>query len=153
MKSRHIHKNSGVTLIEALVATVVVAILAIGGLSYQYLGAYQFRIARAELTATRTGQLLIEDWKGAGAPDVAIYDPSRLGFTPDNKENSYNIIVDGLNMRCTLDPHVKETDEDAGVTLQQLDVTVQWRKDLGSGYVETDGPSITLSTYARLGQD
>ena len=155
MKSRN--KNSGVSLIEALIASVVVAVLAIGGLSYQYLGAAHFKIAQSELAATRAGQLLIEDWKANGAPDITNYDATELGIgfiKPDISDNSYyTITVDGTKLHLTLSYNDVEVDEDAGVTLRQLNVKVQWRQDSGSGEIDTEDPSITLSTYARLGQD
>ncbi len=149
------------TLIEALIAATVVAILALGALVYQYLGATHFRIAHAELTATRAGQLLIEDWKGAGAPDIINYDASELGIgfdKPDPSDNSYYVItVDGIKMHFWLDygivPIENNPDEFAGVTLRWINVKVQWRKDFGSGAVDVDDPSVVLTTYARKDPD
>ena len=145
------------TLIEALIAATVVAILALGALVYQYLGATHFRIAHAELTATRAGQLLIEDWKGAGAPDIVNYDASTLGMgfdKPDPSDNGYYIItVDGIKMYVNLSYEDVDVDEYAGITLRRVNVRIQWRKDFGSGPVDTDDPLILLSTYARKGID
>ncbi len=157
MRRSHIHRDNGVTLIEALIATVIVGILAIGGLSYQAFGAVQFHIAQAELTATRTGQLLIEDWKGAGAPDIANYNAAGLGVgfvRPNPSDNSYyTIIVDGLMMHLTLSYQDVALDSSAGVTLRQINVKVQWKRNFAAGPVNAGDPSIVLSTYARLGQD
>jgi hypothetical protein len=157
MKSRHIHKNSGVTLIEALAASLVVAILALGGLSYQYFGASNFRLAQAELAATRAGQLIIEDWKGSGAPDIVNYDATDLGVgfeKPDLSDNSYyTITIDGVKLYLLLSFADVETDDDAGVTLRQLNVKVQWKKNFGSGSTPAKDDEITFSTYARLDQD
>ncbi len=145
------------TLVEALIAATVVAILALGALIYQYLGATHFRIAHAELTATRAGQLLIEDWKGSGAPDIENYDASTLGMgfeKPYAGDNSYYIIkVDGIKMYVTLSYEDVDVDEFAGITLRRVNVKIQWRKDFGSGPVDADDPSILLSTYARKGID
>ena len=145
------------TLIEALIAATVVAILALGALVYQYLGATHFRIAHAELTATRAGQLLIEDWKGSGAPDIVNYDASTLGVgfdKPDPSDNSYYIItVDGIKMYVNLSYSDVDVDEFANITLRRINVKLQWRRDFGSGAVEADDPSILLTTYARKDPD
>jgi prepilin-type N-terminal cleavage/methylation domain-containing protein len=157
MQSKAAHSNKGVTLIEALIAAVIVSILALGGLVYQYLGATHFRVAHAELTATRVGQLLIEDWKGSGAPDIDNYDATTLGVgfeKPIDGDNSYYAItVDGLKMHLWLTYEDIDVDDFAGVTLRQISVKIQWRKDFRSADVETDDPSIVLTTYARLGED
>ena len=161
MRRKAVYSNKGVTLIEALIAAVVVAILALGGLVYQYLGATHFRVAHAELTATRVGQLLIEDWKGNGAPDIDNYDATTLGVgfeKPIDGDNTYYAItVDGLKMHSWLSSEIvpipDNPDPFAGVTLQQISVKIQWRKDFSSAEVEDDDPSIILTTYARLGED
>lgn len=149
--------RKAVTLVEALVAATVVAVLALGGLVYQYLGATHFRIAHAELTATRVGQLVIEDWKGAGAPNLENYDATGLevGFSKPiaGDNSSYLIAVDGITMHLTLSYDDVDVDEDAGVTLRQINVKVQWRKDYAAGELEENDPSIILTTYARLGED
>jgi type II secretory pathway pseudopilin PulG len=146
-----------VTLVEALIAAAVVAVLALGALTYQYLGATHFRIAHAELTATRAGQLLIEDWKGSGAPDIVNYDASTLGMgfeKPDPSDNSYyTITVDGIKMYVTLSYSDVDVDEFANITLRQISAKLQWRKDFGSGAVDADDPSIFLTTYARKDRD
>ena len=145
------------TLVEALIAATVVAILALGALVYQYLGASQFRIAHAELTATRTGQMLIEDWKGSGVPDIVNYDATTLGMgfeKPYPGDNSYYTIkVDGIRMYVTLTYGDVDVDAFANVTLRQISVKIQWRKDFGSGAVGADDPSILLTTYARKDPD
>jgi len=154
MKSKAVHSNKGVTLIEALIAAVVVSILALGGLAYQYLGAAHFHVAHAELTATRVGQLLIEDWKGSGAPDIDNYDANDLKVDFFKHDNTYyTITVDGLKMHLWLDFENIDVDDFAGVTLRQISVKIQWRKDFSSADVEDDDPSIILTTYARLGED
>lgn len=145
------------TLVEALIAATVVAILALGALVYQYLGATHFRIAHAELTATRAGQLLIEDWKGSGAPDIENYDASTLGMgfiKTDPADNSHYIVaVDGINIHVDLSYEDVDVDEFANITLRQISTKLQWRKDFGSGEVDADDPSIILTTYARKDRD
>jgi type II secretory pathway pseudopilin PulG len=146
-----------VTLVEALIAAAIVTVLALGALTYQYLGATHFRVAHAELTATRAGQLLIEDWKGSGAPDIVNYDASTLGMgfeKPDPSDNSYyTIAVDGIKMYVTLSYSDVDVDEIANIPLRQISAKLQWRKDFGSRPVEADDPSINLTTYPRKDRD
>jgi Tfp pilus assembly major pilin PilA len=157
MKIRRIHNDIGVTLIEAMVATVIVAVLALGGLTYQAYGAAHFHIAKAELTATRAGQLVIEDWKGSGAPDIVNYDATELGVgfvKPVAGNNSYyTITIDGIKLHLNLSFADVAVDSDTGDVLRQLNVQVQWQRDSSASGAQADDPSITLSTYARLGQD
>jgi len=37
----------------------------------------------------------------------------------------------------------------AGVTLQQLSITVSWRKDFGNGTVSGSDPTLTFTTFVR----
>jgi hypothetical protein len=153
----HGYSNKGVGIVEALVAAAMVSIIALGGLSYQYFGAKHFRIAHAELTATRAGQLLLEDWKGTGAANTANYDASALGVgfqKPIAGEScDYVITVDGVKMFMTLAYNDVEVDDDAGITLRQISNTIQWRNDGGSAAPGANDPSLVLTTYARRGQD
>jgi hypothetical protein len=151
------HSKKGVGIVEALVAALMVSVLALGGLSYQYLGAKHFRIAHAELTATRAGQLLIEDWKGSGANNPANYDATALGvgfLTPIGGEHcDYIITVDGVKMYMSLAYNDVEVDEDAGITLRQISDTIKWRNDGNPAEPGANDPSLVLTTYVRRGQD
>jgi type II secretory pathway pseudopilin PulG len=157
MRGKEVNSNKGVTLVEALVAAVAVSILALGALAYQYLGAMHFRIAHAELTATRAGQLLIEDWKGNGAPDPQNYDATELGVgfeTPINGDYSYYVItVDGIKLHMWPTFEDIDVDDFAGITLRRINLKIQWRQDFSYEDVDDDDPTIILTTYARLGED
>ena len=63
---RYLRNNRGMTLSEVMIAVAVVIVAALGTLCYEYLCIDHVRYARAELIATRIGQLLIEDWKSTG---------------------------------------------------------------------------------------
>jgi hypothetical protein len=166
---------SAATLVEVTLSIVIVAVAALGALSYQYRAAIHARIARAQTAAMRTAQLLLEDWKSTGASEN--YDPSTLGLgfsaplqVPGQwsqghgeglgsplHNSVHSITVDNLPMIVML--RWQDIDEDtmAHVKLRQLTVIV--------GFGETDGgggdltfpenylaniPDITLSTYARI---
>lgn len=143
--------NSGVTLIEALVAAVMVSIIVLGGLAYQYFGAAHFRIAHAELTATRASQLLLEDWKGSGAANPVNYDANSLGLGFARADSYYYIItIDGVKMHMHLS--YREVVPPVDSDLWELKVKTQWCNG-GSAVPGDSDPSLVLTTYARRGQD
>jgi hypothetical protein len=103
-----------------------------------------------ELTATRTAQLLLEDWKSNGGS--SSYDPSTLGmgFVYDEQNDFYKIEVDNLPMYIRLMQRDVETDESAGVTLREISVIVRWRLDFSELEPEATHPHLVLTTYVRL---
>jgi Tfp pilus assembly protein PilV len=146
-----IKQNNGFTLIETVISAVCLSIIALGALSYQYFAATHNHIAKSQITATRTGQLLIEDWKNGGGS--AAYDPTslQLGFLKASEKGwGYYIVVDNLPMYVNLSSSDVAHDDTAGVTIRQLDVRVAWRRDYQNGAPETDDPFIVLTTYARV---
>ncbi len=140
----------GVTLIEVMVAMVILAIAALGALSYQFHCAKHSRIARLEMTATRTAQLLLEDWKSNGGS--SSYDPSTLGlgFFYDEESGFYKIEVDGLPMYIRLMHREVDTDTVAGITLREISVIARWRLDFSDDDPEAIHPHLVLTTYVRL---
>jgi prepilin-type N-terminal cleavage/methylation domain-containing protein len=143
--------KSGFTLIEVIIASVSLSIIALGALSCQYFAAVHNHIALAKVTATRTGQLLIEDWKNNGGS--AMYDPTslNLSFLKSDKNGwGYYIVVDNLPMYINLISNDVVVDVAAGVTIRELDVKVAWRRDYTEETPEADDPSVILTTYARI---
>jgi prepilin-type N-terminal cleavage/methylation domain-containing protein len=143
--------KSGFTLIEVIIASVSLSIIALGALSYQYFAAVHNHIALAQITATRTGQLLIEDWKNNGGS--AMYNPTslNLGFLKSDEDGwGYYIVVDNLPMYINLISNDVAVDVAAGVTIRELGVRVAWRRDYKEDAPEAGGPSIIITTYARV---
>jgi prepilin-type N-terminal cleavage/methylation domain-containing protein len=150
--------RKGLTLLEALIAIVIIAVMALGSLSYQYLGAQHIRIADAQLTATRIGQMVLEDWKSRGA--ASGYDPTTIntaldaaigaGFTQTT--GYYVITVDGLTLY--IDRPLTATvaaNDPAGYAgrLYQIGVTVRWRNDFRADTPTAEDPSLVLTTYSK----
>lgn len=128
---------SAFTLVEVMVAMVVLVIAVLGTSGYQYYAAGQARIAQAQITATRTAQLLLEDWKSTGGSED--YDATALGLGFSSalplhdgdfpgkgkgvalRNAAYAITVNDVPMVIVM------TWDDvvvAGVTLRQLAVTI-----------------------------
>jgi hypothetical protein len=140
-----------------MVSAAIIIIVALGTLSFQYQNVKHSRISEAQVTATRLGQMLLEDWKSTGGDPT--YDATSLGLgfantTPPVALN-YIITLDNQTFHFQMTQQLapvssgSNPDQVAGVTLQQLSVTVSWRKDYGSGAVSGSDPTLTLTTYVR----
>jgi len=144
----------GFTLVEVMVAVSITIIVALGTLSFQYHGVKHSRATEAQITATRIGQLLLEDWKSTGGdPD---YDPGVLGLgfiMPTAPETgTCKIMLDNQAFYIVLnrsDAPAPNYDSVAGIWLSQIRVTVKWRKDYSRGVTTADDPEILLTTYVR----
>ncbi len=158
----------GFSLVEVIAATAILAIAALGELGYQYHATKLVRVAHAQITATRIGQLLLEDWKSTGGSDQ--YDPTGLGYGFESillptyfgqaeaqelgttlHNEAYAITVNGLPMQVALKWKDISTDAISRVTLRQLGVVVRFDEPVGkAGSLAAYNPAILLTTYVRL---
>ena len=132
-------------------SVAIIIIVALGTLSFQYYSVKDSRTSEAQTTAARLAQLLLEDWKSTGGDDT--YDATTLGLgfvtpTPPTVLN-YVITLDNQTFYLNMAQQTISTDSVAGVTLQQLSVTVNWRKDYGSGAVGASDHTLTFTTFVR----
>jgi len=157
---------SAVSLVEVIAATAVFTIVSTGAVSYQYHAAKNAKIAQAQITATCTAQLLLEDWMSTGGSQN--YDPAKLGLgfssasaipadfsqeeglgSPLN-QSVYAIAIDELPMLVMLTK--KDVAQDpTGAILRQLGVIVEFgslSKDTTVGWLG-DIPPVVLSSYVR----
>ena len=142
------------TLVEVMLAVTIIVIAALGTLCYEYLCADHVRFARAQLAATRIGQLLLEDWKSAGGADNYNPEDLQMGFSlpAELPAGTYMTTVDGLPLYITMNYDDVATDDFAGVTLRKIAVVVRWKNDTGRGVVTEDDPRVVLTTYVRRDQ-
>ncbi len=143
--------KAGTTLIELVVAMVILAVAAIGALSYEYHASSHYRIAQREMIATRTAQMVLEDWKSSGGS--SDYDPRNLGvgFERSNTDSDlYLIEVDELPIQVRVFWRDIDNDPVASVTLREIGIIVRWRSDFSSNSPGASDPRMTLSTYVRL---
>jgi type II secretory pathway pseudopilin PulG len=152
-KNSRIH---GFTIVEVMISMAVLIIVAVGTMFFQYNGASPARQAEAQTAAARFGQLLLEDWKSTGG--ASNYDPNTLGlgFTALVTSVSYKITIDYQTFYIQLAQQLapvqsgyNNPDPVAGVTLEQLSVTVSWRKDYAPGTVASTDPTLTFTTFVR----
>lgn len=142
------------TLIEVMLAASVIIIAALGTLCYEYLCIDHVRFARAQMTAARIAQLLIEDWKSNGGDDDYSPEDLDMGFTlpPEVGQGDFMTVVDGLPLYITMDQSQVDEDGFTGVKLNKITVNIQWRKNFSAGAVAADDPSVTFDTYVRRDQ-
>jgi type II secretory pathway pseudopilin PulG len=161
--------KAAIALVETMVAMAVLTIAAVSALSYQYHAAGQSRIAQAQTTATRTAQLLLEDWRNTGGSED--YDPNALdlGFSsfltlPSGQglsipDGVYAITIDNVAMLIILTSNDVTYDPDIGMTLRQLTVNIKWGLvdledinlgEIVSGKIDSMRALVVLTTYIRL---
>jgi type II secretory pathway pseudopilin PulG len=141
-----------VTLLELIVATVILAIASLGALSYQYHAVKRAQNARAEIAAAQLAQLLLDDWKSTGGNE--FYDPTELnlGLEQIGTDPVYRLVFNGFPMRAQLWYTDLDTDEEAGVTLREIRVAIRWRRDYKNLEPAASDPIFTSSTYVRRDQ-
>jgi hypothetical protein len=140
-----------------MIAMAIVIIVALGTLSFQYHGVKHSRSSEAQIAAARLGQMILEDWKSTGG--AADYSPIDLALGFENstspETSGFKITLDYqtfyLQLTQQLAPVSSGSNPDnvAGVTLQQLSVTVCWRKDFGTGAITASDHSLVFTTFVR----
>ena len=70
---------AGLTLVEVMVAIVVLAISVLGASAFRYHAALGIRKADLQTDAARTALLLCESWRGASGPNT--FNPTQLATT------------------------------------------------------------------------
>jgi Tfp pilus assembly protein PilE len=162
----------GLTLVEVMMAAIILVVAAMGTLRCQYYAATHGRIARAQTVAARIAQLLLEDWKSTGGSTE--YDPTGLdlgfseprtipsGFTTAEGLGSalnnavYAITLDKAPILVMLKYSDVVRDGHAEATLRQLSVVIRFGGTDGKSDQHdadnrlADMPPMTLVTYTRI---
>jgi len=138
----------GLTLVEVMFAVLIIAVVALGALSYGYHGAGQIRHAREYATAVRIAYFLLEDWKASAgsalyataAPGVRTPLDLNLGGImsfeyPQEGEGIYEVTIDNIPLE------IKLFRPSEYQRLIPLTVAVSWNTG-----------SIALTTNARIDQ-
>ncbi len=143
MNAKRARFAPAVTLIEVMVATLVLAVAVVGALSYQYHAAGHSKAARAQMCGTRTAQLLLEDWMSTGGSKV--YDPTALELGFASGTGAYEVTVDDVPMLVKLGWRDVDNDSDANMTLRELTVAVEF----GTSESPEQIRPVVLTTYIR----
>lgn len=73
-KNRRKNKNTGLTLIEVMVAALVIVVAVLGAMAFRYVTALDAKKADIQISAARVGLLLLEGWKAQKGDDT--YNPA-----------------------------------------------------------------------------
>lgn len=150
-------RQFAISIAEVIVAMSFLAVISIGAMGYQFHGRQQSKLARWQQAATRTAQLLIEDWKSSGGSGA--YNPASLGlgFTSETIPGDFtegqglgNVLhnciythtiddVDVEVMLCWMDV---EEDSFMQLRLRRISCIVKYGGD------RTTNP-VTFTTYVR----
>ena len=139
----------GLTLVEVMFAVLIIAVVALGALSYGYHGAGQIRHAREYATAVRIAYFLLEDWKASSGSalyaaaipgvrnplDLNVDDIKSFEYPRENEGIYEEAVVDNIPLR------IKLSRPSGYQRLIPLTVEVSW-----------ENGSIALSTNARIDQ-
>ncbi|MFH1372116.1 MAG: hypothetical protein ABII09_12640 [Planctomycetota bacterium] len=144
------------TIVEGMIAMVILVVAVIGTSAYRYYAALDARKANLHTTAVRMASLLCEGWSGedgeASFNPVTTFSPDlniSAGSGPNAPSGftalgSYRIIIDGSYYFATL------SWKDVGSDLKALNVIVKW--DLsgrGTNVLADANKSYQLTTYVN----
>jgi len=145
----------GMTLLEVLVATVIISVSAAGVLSYEYHAAGQAKTASVYADAVRIGNFLLEDWKANGGSTMyansvdETHNDSDMVFAQTGP-GVYRFTINNIPMQVALSrPKVTGYQR-----LVPLRVTVRWRTDFTNAVINNTTASrpVILNTLARVDQ-
>ena len=103
--------GSGLTLIELMVAILLLAIAVIGAMGFRYFCAMDARRADVQMTGARLGWMLLENWKASGGDTTYVPLIPGLTITPGpgpakpadfTQHQSYQVFVNGAYFYVTL---------------------------------------------------
>ncbi len=147
--------NHGVTIVEIMVAIVIILVAVIGATGFRYYSALDARKADVKITAGRVGSLLLEGWIGTGGQ--LTYDPVAEYGTDMNISVSatgpavptgftlldrYQVVANRANYYATLS-YKDSTPTQAG----ELNIFVAWLHWYQAGTVSSSDQSVKLTGY------
>ena len=149
-------KFKGLSLIEPMIAIVILTVAVLGASGYRYYSTLDSRRADMRSSAARVAVLLSESWRGAKG--IETYDPlihlnSNLAITkstgPDAPEE-FNVmgsyIVTENNFNC----YITLSWKDADTGLRALNITIAWaQRDAVDITLDDTDKLLKLTTYTE----
>lgn len=141
--------SGGFSLLETVIAIVILTILSIGTLGYHYLASRMASRANAELTAARTARFILDNWKKTGGDEHFNLQDLNAGFNRIGNSNQYTVTINRLPM--TAEVSWKDIDENrlSMTQIRQIQVTIRWKSDYSQGSMTAGDPCYIIATYAR----
>ena len=126
--------RKGMTLIEVMVAAVIIVISVLGAMMYRYHSALDARKADVKIGAARVALLLLEGWKGMAG--ISAYDPTDISYsspdvsvtkTTDVSGKCYKVALTG-GTGTTYYTRLTTVPDSFDGTTKELRVEVFWNK-------------------------
>ncbi len=165
MKSKIQNRKSkigrGLTLIEIMIAILVIVIGVIGAMGFRYYCATSSRHADVQINCARVASLILEGWKAEAGRAVAgdQYNPANEITLPANMTitGTYPNYVVHLMAGSGVYYYAALSYQDLASpsnppNIRELNVKVAWLKNYGSGGVTAEDwnlRSVSLKTYTR----
>jgi len=139
----------GVTLIEVMLAIVIVSMIVLGASGYRYYALLDVRKAEMRNNAATIALLFCENWRGRGFNAAATFEPyfslgSELWFEEaDTDAKTYTININGVRYYAAM------SWLELGEELRALNVAVRWaqRQRLEDGGPPAPDKSFYLTTF------
>ncbi len=155
MLTNRIRNNHGLTLVEIMIAIVVILVAIIGAMGFRYYSALDARKADVKITAGRVGSMLLEGWIGTGGQST--YDPVAAYGTDMNisvsgtgpavpagftKLDSYQIVINRANYYATLSYR-----DSTPTQAEELNIVISWLHWNQAGTVSSSDQSVKFTGY------
>ena len=132
-----------------MIASLVLGVVSVGALGYQYHARRMAMRARAEITAARTARLILDNWKRTGGDENFNLTSLQMGFVKNPNNDTYALTVDDQMLTVSLDWQDIEVDTAAMVTLRHIEAIIRWRSDYQTGAIRESDPIYRIHTYVR----
>lgn len=146
-------QRRGFTLTEVVVTIAILSVVSLGVINYQFHAIRRTKLANSKMAAARIGLLILENWKNVGGS--SSFDPTTLDIgiiDIEEGDDMYQLIVDNVPFYFNFSSQEIDANATTGVTLCQLQVSVQWRSDGQQQLPISSDPSSTFYTYVRQDQ-
>lgn len=166
MSVKRIKRSKGFSLVEVMVAILILSVAVIGASGYRYYAALDARKADMQMTAARLALMLCESWRGLKGDEnydpanhfgsdlqiVTIEQYSGTYVAPSgfNTLGTYRVTLNNLPCQMTM------SWRDVASGLRALNVIVGWPQQTSSGqtYIfQSDNineKSFVLTTYTQI---
>ena len=150
----------GFTLLELVIAALILGIMSVGLLSYQYYATRDARHADAQATASRLAKLVLDHWKGTGGHDT--YNPitllnaslpiaasSTIGPAPADADGSSFSLLGRYRVTINNDHYFLTCSyRDApAIGPRLLNVAAAWRPDFANDVLGEDAREVRYSAF------
>jgi prepilin-type N-terminal cleavage/methylation domain-containing protein len=161
MTVRRLKSKTAFTILEMMIAIVILAVAVIGASGYRYYAAIDARRGAMKVTAARIGLLLCENWRGVKGDttyDPATYFASELtisaqpGFDDTGfKDADFALLGSYLVVADSADYYAILSWKDVGAGLRALNIVLAWPPS-GQAQVSAGDTSrrFLLTTYTPI---